>query len=253
MGVCMKTFFSSFRLSVLAGGVLALGLFSACNKNDHNDSDVPVSGLMAFNLAPDVQQAGVALSGAVISNFLGFNSYTGGYISIYSGNRTVESYSNSGGTLATAPYGFEANKYYSLFVVGANNNYRNVIVTDNIDSLPATGQAFVRYINAIPDSSRPAVTISAGGSNVVNDNAAFASVSDFVAVTPGEVSISVSNGGTIDASRTITLEQRKVYTVLLSGIAGSANADSVQIKYIQNGTVDENAGRSASASGRSAN
>ncbi|MET0392671.1 MAG: DUF4397 domain-containing protein [Chitinophagaceae bacterium] len=248
----MKTIFSSFRLPVLA--VLTVFAFSACNKLDDDDiPDAPVSGLMAFNLAPDVSQAAIALSGSSITpSPLAFNSYTGGYLAVYSGDRSIESYNYGlSSSLATSSHTFAENQYYSVFVVGANSNYRHVVVADNLDELSGSGQAFVRYINAIPDSSRPSVTITAGGSNIVNDNAAFASVSGFVAANAGDATVSVTNGGTINANRTITLEQGKIYTVLLTGIPGTG--DGVQIRYIQNGTVDQDAGRSASSSGRSSN
>ena len=98
--------------------------------------------------------------------------------------------------------------------------------------------AYVRYINAIPDSSYPIVTVTQGGNNVVNENAAFSTVSRFTAVNPGEVAITVTNNNNIQANRNITLEQRKVYTALLIGVPGSTDtAKAVQIKYIVNGTL----------------
>lgn len=253
----MKMLFSSLRVNLLAGSVLGLVLFSACNKLDNEDApDVPVSGLMAFNLAPDISQATITLSGnSLTATPLPYTNYTGGYLGVYSGERSVQSYNyGTGSSLASGSYTFEPDNYYSLFVIGANNTYRNVIVNDELDSLStASGEAFVRYINAIPDSSQPTVTITAGGSNVVNTPAAYASVSDFVAVSPGDISITVSNGSTIDTNRTLTLEQRKVYTILLTGVPGGSGGSEVQIKFIQNGTVDASAGRSASASARSTN
>lgn len=255
----MKRVFSSFRVSALAigSGLLMIFAFSACNKSNNDDNpDTPVAGLMAFNLAPDVAQAGIALSGSNLnSGPLAYNSFTGGYLGVFTGARPVESYNYaSGNSLATGSFTFEDTKYYSLFIVGANDTYRNVIVNDNFDSLSSSGgQAYIRYINAIPDSSDPGVTLAASGSNVVNENADFGHVSEFTAIAPGEVSISVTNGGTIDADRTITVEQQKVYTVLLSGIPAGTGDDSVQIKFIENGTLGEDAGRSSSASARSSN
>jgi uncharacterized protein DUF4397 len=237
-----KNLFSSRNLFAITSLLMAGLLFTACKKSVNGDSNVPVAGLMAFNLSPD-KSVTVAISGNSLTNLpLSYTSYTGDYLAIYPGNRTVESYDyTTGSSIASAPFEFEQKKYYSAFVTGANGNYRNVVVNDNFDSLSASsGQAYIRYINAIPDSSQPAVTISANGSNVISNNAAFASVSDFAAATPGQVSINVSNGGTINVSRTITLEQKKVYTVLLLGIPGStASSDSIQIRYITNGTLDD--------------
>jgi Domain of unknown function (DUF4397) len=121
-----------------------------------------------------------------------------------------------------------------------------VIVKDNFDSLTSAGQAYVRYVNAINGSTNPAVTIS--GSSINNSSAAFGSVSNFVAVSPGSTSISVTDGNTVNANRTITTEANKVYTVLLS--SGATSSDSTQIKYIVNGTLDNASGQRVSSAAR---
>jgi len=240
----MKNFLSSIRgWLVPAGGLLAITiLFSACSKfDDDNNTNTPVSGLMSFNLAPDKQAIGIALGGNNLTNSpLAYTNYSGVYQPVFTGNRTVESYDQAtDSTIATVDYSFAADKYYSLFVVGANGNYKNVLTNDNFDSLTSTtGKAYVRYINAIPDSTKPVVTITANGNNIVNANASFTDISDFKAVDAGNADIKVNNSGTIDATRTITLEQGKVYTILLLGIPGEADAaKAVQIKYILNGNL----------------
>jgi hypothetical protein len=255
----MKRFFSSMRVNAaVVSGLLVLAvLFSACSKLDNGDNDNnQAAGVMAFNLAPDVASATITLSGnTVTTNPLGYGSFTGTYLGVFPGVRPVEAFNyNTGNSIASATsFTFDVDKYYSIFLVGANNTYRTVIVNDLFDSLSNAGQAYIRYINAVPDSSHPTVTIASGGTNVVNTNAAFASVSEFTAVNPGDVTIAITNGGTISANRTITVEARKVYTVLLQGIPGSTGNDSVQVKYILNGTLDAEAGRAASAAGRAAN
>ena len=116
------------------------------------------AGLMAFNLSPDKPAIGIALSGSNLTNAaLGYTNYTGGYLNIYSGSRTIEAYDAGGGNTFTASdYNFEQNKYYSLFIVGKDSAYRNIVVNDQLDSLSAnSGKAFIRYVNAVPDSSRP--------------------------------------------------------------------------------------------------
>jgi len=230
------------KLFTVSGILMSALLFVGCNKNNDNDqAETPVAGVMAANLATDLPPIGVALSGRALSySPLMYTSFTGGYLPVYPGNRPVSAYDASTGvSYATANYTFEPEKFYSLFVVGANENYRNVIVNDDFSSLSATnGKAYIRYINAIPDSAQSTVTITANGSNAVNENASFASVSQFVEIEPGTVTIDVSNGSTVAANRTISVEQRKVYTVLLIGDPASTSAE-VQIRYIENGTLDE--------------
>ena len=242
----MKSFFSSIRTALVpVSGLLVIAvLLSACSKFDDDDNmNTPVAGLMSFNLAPDQAAVGIALGGNNLTNSpLAYTNYSGTYQRVFPGNREVESYDYvKDSTIAKVDYSFTTDKYYSLFVVGANGTYKNVITNDNFDSLVSTsGKAFVRYINAIPDSSRPAVTFAASGSNVINDNASFTDISDFKEIATGNVEVKVSNNTTVNATRSITLEQGKVYTILLTGIPGQTDATkAVQIKYITNGSVSD--------------
>lgn len=241
----MKKRVSSVRFSQwVIGGAIFLGLsFSACKKSlDVNNTPAPVAGLMAFNLAPDKAAICVALSGSNLTQApLNYVGYTGTYLPIYPGSREVASYDYSASTpFATTTQNFEVNKYYSVFTVGAGGTYKNVVVNDAVDSLPdSTGKAFVRYINAIPDPSKPVVTISVNGKDIESNSASFAGVSNFSAVDTGEVTLKVSNGTTISANRTITLEKGKVYTILLVGVPGSTDPEKlVGIRYVTNGMVD---------------
>jgi hypothetical protein len=247
-----KKYFSVRNLFAASAVVLSGLLFAGCNKDDDtNIPDQPVAGLMAANLATDKASIGVRLSGNALGSApLAYSNFTGGYLPIFPGDRPVTAFDfNSGTEITSDSYNFEVDKYYSLFVIGANNNYRNVIVNDDFESLSSNGSAYIRYINAIPDSSGTNnVTISAGGSDVVNQTAPYASISNFVEVAPGSVTIDMSNGGSIDASRTITLEARKVYTVLLIGDPNSLTTE-VEIRFIENGTLDEEpAGRTSASS-----
>jgi hypothetical protein len=237
-----------FNLNALAiSGVLLTGLlFSACKKSTFENNDPDVAGLMAFNLAPD-KSVEIGISGNALTNGpLAFTSYTGAYLRIYPGTRPFESYDYANGdSLDVTNFEFEPNKYYSAFVVGSAGNYQNVVVNDNLDTLTSSGPAYVRYVNAINGTTNPAVTITSGGTNVVNSNAAFASVSDFVAIEPGAATITV-NEGSVNATRTITLEQKNVYTILL--VSGATSADPAQIKFIVNGSLTDESGQRISGS-----
>lgn len=232
-----------FSIVILLTGFLLIAvLFSACKKNLDKASQTPVSGLMAFNLAPDRSSIGIAISGNNFTNGpLAYTNYTGNYRGVYTGTRNVTSYDFSTGTaLADTTQLFADSAYYSAFFVGTNGSYKNVVVKDNFDSLTsASGQAYVRYVNAIPDSTlQPTVTVSSNGSNVFNTAAAFPSVSDFKGVTPGNISINVNDESTVNVSRTISVEKGKIYSILLVGQPGATDSTkAVQIKFIQNGQV----------------
>jgi hypothetical protein len=223
----------------MAGLILTSLLFTACKKDTTDYPRTPAAGLMAFNLSPDKTGIGFTLSGNNLSGtVLNYTNYTGVYLPIYLGDREVKSFDyNTGATIATTTASFADSNYYSAFLLGANGNYRNVVVKDDLNPLTvASGKAWVRYINAIPDStSNPMVTI---GESTINGNAPYATVSAFAQVNAGSVNTAVSNGSTISASRTITLEENKVYTILLVGLPNQTDsAKAVQVKYILNGTV----------------
>lgn len=225
---------------VFSAVLLSVILFSSCMKNNNNNPETPIAGLMAFNLAPQQTAIGFQLSGNNLTNTaLAYTNYTGGYLGIYTGARSVTAFdANTNSILTSSDYTFDKDKYYSLFLVG-DTAYQNIVVNDNIDSLSGTnGKAYIRYINAIADGGTPTANISENSTSLISENAAFKNVSSFVAATPGSVHISINNNSNIQASRTITLEERKVYTVLLLGVPGSADSlRSVQIRYIENGTL----------------
>ncbi len=229
-----------FRLmSVIA--LLTL-TFTACKKDDTPNTITPVAGFMAFNLAPDQNAVVFSLGGNNVGNSaLAYNAYTGVYAPAYTGTREVRAFdNNTNTTLATASANFADSMYYSAFLIGADGNYRNVVVQDNLDSLVATaGKAYVRYINAVADTALTAVvTLDDSGDAAITENAAFGNVSSFKQVSTGQLTTTVSDGASNLTSRTITLEENKVYTLLLSGIPGTSDSTKVvQVKYIENGTI----------------
>jgi hypothetical protein len=233
--IIMKKF-----MSYSSGILLMVFVFSACKKSEN--VVIPSASLMAFNLITDKDAVFITLSGNRLSNSpLGYTSFTGGYLPIYIGSRDIKSIdANTGSTLALSTQVFSDSMHYSLFTVGKNGSYRNVTVNDSLNKLIVSpGQAFVRYVNAIPDSTvSPLVTISSNGSNIVNTPAAFGTVSGFTKVSVGNINVGVNSGDSITATRSFPVEESKVYTILLTGMANAADTTrSVKIKYITNGTV----------------
>lgn len=234
------------RLTLFLAVGLAVVLFAACKKDNDDVAEIPAAGLMAFNLAPDQQSVVVSLSGSILTQVpLSFTNYTGIYRNIYVGNRMVEAFDYpENSPLASTEFEFEDDKLYSVFVVGANDNYRSVVTLDDVDSSQiSSGNAYIRYVNAVPDSSNPTVMIMSGGSELLNEQAAFASVSAFMPVTAGTIAVSINNGNGINASRDITVEAGRVYTILLAGLPDASDENQeVQIRYVQNGVLTENEG-----------
>ena len=236
----------SIFLSVLSAGILV----SSCNKLDDGDGgQSAVSGLMGFNLAVDQQAIVMTLNGNSVSNApLSYGNYTGTYVVVYSGNRNIRSFSANGGAeLATKDVVLDTNMYYSSFLLGVNSNYSQLVVHDDFEGMSSTtGKAYVRYVQAIPGTNPINVVMNTGGSEILNDQALFGNVTEFASVDPGDLDITLSNGSNIDTSRTISLEAKKVYTVLLMGQADATDQEKrPQVKFILNGTLPEDGGRPA--------
>src|SRR5699024_4413348 len=125
----------------------------------------------------------VRLSGNFGGPSLPYMSYSGGYLTILPGRFMVSTYGiNAATSLADTTFRFMPKPYYSLFFVGANGQYENLIVNDSLNALsPISGKAYIRYIDALPNSTNTNVTVTTTqGTTVVNEPASFKTVSKFV-------------------------------------------------------------------------
>jgi hypothetical protein len=234
-----KNSWGTRSIKMMMGVAVAALVFTSCKKLDSDENNLPVSGLMAMNLATDPAPVGFAVSGNIITPApLEFTSYTGGYVSLYSGQRPVSAYNHlSGQSLATADQMFDADKYYSAFLFGSGSSFEEVVVQDKLDTLSSSTQAFVRYVDGIQTNGAATVTVTMNGTNVINESASYKAVSEFKAVDPGSVTIHVT-GSNVDVTRTITLEKQKIYTIILAGKPGETGTYVPQIRFIVNGTAD---------------
>jgi len=224
--------------------VAAAFVLTSCLKNQDDQPRMPSAGLMALNLSPDHDMGVVfRLSGNTLNNQpMTFGNFTGGYLPIYLGNRDVRTVdARTGAELASlAAQRFDSSKYYSLFFTGADEVYTNIVVNDHLDTLlPESGEALVRYIQAIPDSAAFTVKL-ASGSKELPTTASFNTVTDFASMPTGNLQISADNGAGVSLSRTISIEANKAYTILLIGDPRkTGDGREPQIKYIVNGTVED--------------
>ncbi|MGC4035097.1 MAG: DUF4397 domain-containing protein [Chitinophagaceae bacterium] len=240
----MKSIPSTVRSVASITALLAVIVvaISSCAKNHITDNSTAGAKIMAFNLSID-KTIGFTLNGNnVTSTPLAFSNFTGGYVNVDSGQYAVTAYdaatTNSGHTLASAAGAFSTNKYYSVFFVGRDSTYQNVLVSDNLDQLTGeSGKAYIRFMNAIPDSTAaPVVTVAAAGTTVLSGEASYPGIFDFTSVNAGDLVVTAKNGSDIDVTKTITVAEKTVYTILLTGMPGSTAAPAA-IQYIANGSL----------------
>ncbi len=226
----------------LLGGMLALlTIFSACN-DDNNDiqPNKNVAGFMAVNLVTDQPGVGVALSGNMVGAALPYLGYTGGYVRAYPGERSTDAFAaDSHNTLASTTFDYKPQKYYSLFVIGSNGNYKNVVVNDGVDTMnAASGKSYFRFINALADSASVTLKVSNDTAEIFSEDADYGKVSPFMELDSGKVTIAIDGGSKASTERTVDLEGQNAYTFLISGDPNSQEMDdTVQLRYIINGKL----------------
>ena len=223
----------------MASLFIAAILFSSCKKDE--PAHIPAAGLMVYNLVPDKDALGIAVDGRALFNTpLYYLNYSGNYQALYTGARKLESYVyGTSNVIGTTDATLSDSAYYSLFVVGDDGNYKNIFVEDKLDSLPDnTGNAFVRYINAVTGTQEHNINMSAGSDILFNEGSATGHVSNFAEVTPGDVNVIVSSEGMTDTTRTIALEKDGIYTVMVSGMPNATDTTkAIKIRFIKNGQI----------------
>ena len=227
--------------SVLAALFLGVFLIS-CSPDDDNyyiDPD-QIAGFMAINTVTDQESIGVSLSGVRVGQPLTYRAYTGGYLNIFPGERSTNSFSPySGNTLTTLDFDYKKGNYYSLFITGREDDYDNIVVKDPLNDLEVRDSiAYVRYINAIPGADSTAINVSGKTASIFEDFAPYQEVSDFIPIKPQTVTVKVETGDETNVEREIQLEDRKVYTLLIVGDPESDEEwTEPQIRYIENGKL----------------
>src|SRR5699024_11166109 len=150
---------------------------------------------------------------------LPYMAYTGGYVKIFPGNRSTDAVAgDTHNTLTSKTFDYETNKYYSLFVIGTEGDYENVIVNDGLDTLQANkGNTYFRFINAISDKTPVTSKVANDTADLLSQEAAYGEVAPFTALDSGAVTISITDNNTINVERDVQLESQKAYTFLISG------------------------------------
>lgn len=218
------------------------GLLASCNKNDDDIQNPDVAGIMAFNLAPDQHQVGFSITGNIFTQVpLDFGNYTVNYRPIYTGNRTISAFNYGNGELLdSANANFENEKYYSTFLFGRDSSYQQVILQDELDSLPfVANKAFVRMVNGYTNNGvTPNIRYSlSDSSEIYNQPLVYTGISSFKEVPVGELTLQAKTATEVISNRTVTIEANKIYTFLLLDAPSGNPMDNPEIKFIVNGII----------------
>ncbi|MDA9554700.1 DUF4397 domain-containing protein [Pelobium sp.] len=242
----MKIKFNILSIMVLLGITI-----SGCDKNEiapvqelaTNKARITVINAVPGSPSMDALVNNVKINGSTIS--FGNRFPQTEYSLLPSGSLTIKSIINTPTTSPTTPpnipFGtvtstntgnFDANKFYSIFVIGAPGGTTSGLLVE--DKLPAgsSGKAFIRFVNAMPDGSGldfysgiiPAGSVNPTSPVAIFTNVTTGSAKDFIAIdasatgTPYQFQLKSTGTTTnVGTSVNLTAVEGKVYTYFSVG------------------------------------
>ena len=206
---------------MLFAGLALSAVLASCSKDFDNTPTPAVSGLNVIHASPTTE-----LLDFYVNNARGNNENFGfskklGYYNIYSGSSKLTVTKKGSLTpLAAQDFNFQPERGYSLFVIGKVDSLKFLMVKDSV-SLPGTGKANIRFVNASPDA--PALNLSLAGSatDLVTDKA-YKQYSEFTTVNAAsKLTFTAKNKATGAVEATlpnVTIEAGATYTIWVKGL-----------------------------------
>jgi hypothetical protein len=216
---------SSFKM--LFAGLALSAVLASCSKDFDNTPAPAVSGFNIIHASPTTE-----LLDFYVNNTRGNNKNFGftqrlGYFEVYSGTSKITITKKGNGTpLIGENFNFQPERLYSLFIVGKVDSLKYLMVKDSV-SLPASGKANIRFVNASPDA--PALNLSVGTAttDLVTDKA-FRQYSEFTSVdAASKVTLTAKNKttGAIEATLpNVNIEAGRTYTVWAKGLKAATDS-----------------------------
>lgn len=221
------------KLTGILGSMVIMLFLTSCFDDDTEPT--PVAYVAIVHASPDAPDLDVVLDNQLLFDQpLEYTDYSI-YRQFFTGNRELEfSPYNANNVLLDTMYNFEANKAYSVFVAGEEDNLSALIVEDEADE-PEEGNALVRLVHLSPDA--PAVDFIVGDEDTpLFSEQGFKEITDFTEVAADTYELAITEAGGSDALVSVPdadLDEGDIYTVIVRGFAdppaGNTNELSIQI------------------------
>jgi hypothetical protein len=217
---------SIFRKMMGALAVVGLLSFTSCLKDGDPVVDT-VAAAMAVNVVPGSEGLVLALDNNQLNN-LGAGevfaySHILRYRRVYPGPRLLRVFHPdrvpNNQEILRKDVRFDNGEYYTLFVVGTDDEDMDVIrVADSLRT-PNAGQAFLRFANMSPDA--PALELGVvGRESLVATGTPFKSIADYATLSAGEkVKFFIREVGATEAFYEFEMDvkEKYVYTICAKG------------------------------------
>ena len=214
-------------------GALTLAAALAGCGGGGTSNPATVAHVRGFNAVPDGTTALISVnnstlpgsvtgSNGTVTNGLGFlqaSPYSAEAVS--TGNFLFTLTSSAAATFPAVTQALTQGTYYSAFVVGragitasSDARYPRLLVVTDDRTLPPTGDARLRIVQAAPDAGNVDVLINGA---VAASSIAYQSVGNYLNETAGDLTVQVNKAGTntvLVPATTITLSSGQLYTLL---------------------------------------
>ncbi|SEK33094.1 DUF4397 domain-containing protein [Parapedobacter koreensis] len=224
---------------IFVGGMMTL---ASCLKDDEQGS-YQISAVRALNAVPGSASLDIGLDGKQLN----FDNASGededfafgdtlAYKNAWPGNRWVTvfnpaDYPNAE-PLAQGTVYFTPGRFYSLYVVGYDEDTELMATEDNL-SAPGAGKAKIRFINLSPNA--PSLDFRVDDADtLIASNKAFKEVADFSAIDAEETyifNIIEHSSGNVVHTFEFTPKQDMIYTIWVKGLFENTGDDALDFGH----------------------
>ncbi|GDX41951.1 hypothetical protein LBMAG22_04800 [Bacteroidota bacterium] len=221
---------------ILIALFLSVSFFS-CDKDDTPQATTSVNIVHA---SPDAPGVDLLVDNVKVNTAaLNFPDATG-YLKVFAGTRNIKvNATGTSNSVINANLTFAADKYYSVFAYNQLASIGAIVVEDNL-TVPATGQAHIRFFHLSPNAPIVTVgTLSGATFTPVFANRSFETQAtasanqNFTPVPAGTYTFDVQANGTSALTLPgIVLQAGKIYTVFAKGLVGGQGSQALGAQIV---------------------
>jgi hypothetical protein len=219
---------------------IALSLSASLISCDKDETPQATASINVIHASPDAPGVDLLVDNVKVNTAaLNFPEATG-YLKIFAGTRNIKvNATGTNNSVINANLTFTADKYYSVFAYNQLASIGAIVVEDNL-TVPATGQAHIRFFHLSPNAPIVTVgTLSGATFTPVFANRSFETQAtasanqNFTPVPAGTYTFDVqANGTSVLTLPGIVLQAGKIYTVFAKGLVGGQGAQALGAQIV---------------------
>jgi hypothetical protein len=225
------------KLNYIFSVLLSALFLISCDKDETPQATASINVIHASPDAPGVDL--LVDNSKVNTAALSFPEATG-YIKVFAGTRNIKvNASGTNNSVINANLTLAADRFYSVYAYNQLASIAALVVEDNL-TLPAAGQAHIRFFHLSPNAPTVTVgTLSGTTFTPVFVNRSFETQTtasanqNFTPVSAGTYTFDVQvNGSSVLNLPNIVLQAGKIYTVFARGLVGGAGAQALGAQIV---------------------